>query len=97
MDALHVQALITMTDVQSSQIHSIGHHAPTNTLAIRFKAKKGRGSLYHYANFKAETFGEFSNAASIGAYFGEHIKGKTELYPCTKIIEPPEDLADALV
>ena len=94
MDALHTQSLIAMTEVQSSQIHSIGYHAPTLTLAVRFKAKNGRGTLYHYANVKPEIFGELSGAASVGAYFGEHIKRRPDLYPCTKIVEPAEDAAD---
>ncbi|MDQ7981917.1 KTSC domain-containing protein [Paraburkholderia sp. SARCC-3016] len=96
MDALHIQALITMTEVQSSQIHSIGHHTPTLTLAIRFKNKKGPAGLYHYANVTAETFGEFRNAASIGAYFGAKIKARLE-YPCTRIVEPAENVADSAV
>jgi hypothetical protein len=93
MDDLHIQRLIAMTEVVSSQIHSIGHHAPTQTLAIRFKAKAGVGSLYHYTNVTAEMFGELGGAASVGAYFGQHIKAHPELYPCTRIVEPAADEA----
>jgi hypothetical protein len=68
MDALHTQSLIAMTEVQSSQIHSIGHHAPTLTLAVRFKAKVGRGSLYHYANVKRGVGRRVFWAAHQGTY-----------------------------
>lgn len=76
---------ITMQPVDSSQIHSIGHDADSQTLAIRFKSKAGAGSLYHYANFAAEDFEAFKSAESIGAHFGKHIKPETTKYPFTKI------------
>jgi hypothetical protein len=82
---------IALTRVESSQIHSIGHDPATNTLAIRFLAKRGGdepGSLYHYANFTAEDFEAFSNAESIGSHFGQHIKVYDKKFPYTKIVEP---------
>lgn len=82
---------IALTRVESSQIHSIGHDAATNTLAIRFLAKRGGdepGSLYHYQNFSAEDFEAFQNAESIGSHFGKHIKVYDKKFPYTKIVEP---------
>lgn len=76
---------IAMQEVESSQIHSIGHDAASNTLAIRFKSKVGAGSLYHYANFPAAEFEAFKNAESIGAHFGKFIKPETTKYPFTKM------------
>lgn len=80
-------AVIAMTPVESSQIHSIGHDASTSTLAIRFKSKGGPGSLYHYANVTAEQFDAFMCAPSIGVHFGAHIKNAAEAHPFTKIVE----------
>lgn len=70
-----MKAMIHMLPVQSSQIHSIGFDSTTKTLAVRFKAKDGPGSLYHYAGVPAKTFSDMQQAESIGRYFGEHIKG----------------------
>lgn len=82
---------IQLFDVDSSQIHSIGHDADTNTLAIRFLKDRGRdarpGSLYHYANFSAEEFQAFRGAESIGKHFGEYIKKFPEKYPYHKVAE----------
>jgi len=82
------QPTITMTPVESSQIHSIGHDAETNTLAVRFKNSKGvPSSLYHYDNFTAEDFAAFSGAESVGSHFYKHIKPAAEKYPFRKIDE----------
>ncbi len=79
---------ITMQPVESSQIHSIGHDAPTNTLAIRFKSYRGDAtSLYHYDNFTAEDFAAFKSAESIGRHFGQLIKNQVTKYPFRKIDE----------
>jgi hypothetical protein len=86
---------IEMRDVDSSQIHSIGHDPETNTLAIRFYSgwgdKKRVGSLYHYQNFTAEDFEAFKSAESLGKHFGGQIKPFADKYPYTKI----EDAAPA--
>lgn len=83
---------IRMIDVQSSQIHSIGHDPETNTLAIRFfkgwGENKAPGSLYHYRNFSVADFEAFRTAESIGSHFGKNIKNETEKYPFHKIVEP---------
>lgn len=79
---------ITMIPVESSQIHSIGHDAASNTLAVRFKNYRGEAtSLYHYDNFTAADFEAFRNAESIGKHFGQHIKPETTKYPFHKIDE----------
>lgn len=81
--------IIPLQEVQSSQIHSIGHDAETNTLAIRFWSGYGReqrpGSLYHYANFTAADFIAFRDAESLGKHFGKHIKPHADRFPYTKI------------
>lgn len=79
---------ITMTPVESSQIHSIGHDPATNTLAIRFKGKNGPGSLYHYPNFNAVQFAAFQKAPSLGKHFGANIRGNAK-HPHSKIKESP--------
>ncbi|KVQ87317.1 hypothetical protein WK09_19970 [Burkholderia ubonensis] len=83
---------IPVQEVESSQIYAIGHDPATNTLAIRFLAKRGGdkpGSLYHYANFTAEDFEAFRDAESIGSHFGKHIKPYDKKYPYTKVEDAP--------
>lgn len=81
--------IIPMVEVESSQIHSIGHDPETNTLAIRFFRGYGRdqkpGSIYHYQNFGAAEFEAFRNAESKGKHFGQHIKPFADKYPYTKL------------
>lgn len=82
---------IQLFDVDSSQIHSIGHDADTNTLAIRFYRGYGDNkvpaAVYHYANFSAEEFQAFKDAESIGKHFGAYIKPFPEKYPYHKVAE----------
>lgn len=82
---------IELTDVQSSQIHSIGRDAETNTLAIRFYRGWGRdqvpGPTYHYANVDEAAFIAFRDAESLGRHFGQHIKPFPEKYPYTKVAD----------
>ncbi|MDC7805562.1 KTSC domain-containing protein [Luteimonas sp BLCC-B24] len=90
---------IELIDVDSSQIHSIGHDAETNTLAIRFtkgyRENRGPGALYHYANVDAAAFEALRDAESIGRHFGQHIKPFPQQYPYTRIDEPAAPLAQA--
>ncbi len=90
---------IELQDVESNQIHSIGHDPNTNTLAICFPSRKGGqvvpgsvvpGSLYHYSNFTAEDFAAFQAAESKGKHFGKHIKAHPEKYPYVKIEQPAQ-------
>lgn len=82
--------IVKLIEVQSSQIHAIGHDPETNTLAVRFKNWKGEiTGLYHYANVTAADFAEFQSAPSKGRHFGQHIKPFTDKYPFTKIESAP--------
>ncbi|WP_333679922.1 KTSC domain-containing protein [Dyella sp.] len=80
---------IDMLDVQSSQIHSIGHDPTTNTLAIRFfkgyGSDKTPGSLYHYSGFSSEDFAAFRAAESLGKHFRDHIKPHADKYPYRRV------------
>ncbi|WP_401728047.1 KTSC domain-containing protein [Stenotrophomonas muris] len=82
---------IQLFDVDSSQIHSIGHDAATDTLAIRFYRGYGDNkvpaAVYHYANFSAEEFQAFKDADSLGKHFGAYIKPFPEKYPYHKVAE----------
>ncbi|WP_423179745.1 KTSC domain-containing protein [Stenotrophomonas sp. CASM110] len=82
---------IQLFDVDSSQIHSIGHDAATNTLAMRFYRGYGDNkvpaAVYHYANFSAEEFQAFKDADSLGKHFGAYIKPFPEKYPYHKVAE----------
>ena len=80
------QLIIPLMPCESSQIHSHGHDAATNTLALRFKNKGGPGQfVYYYSNYTADDYAAFLAAESKGKYFGAHIKDKTDKYPFTKI------------
>ncbi|MGX6999862.1 KTSC domain-containing protein [Caballeronia sp. KNU42] len=74
--------VIAMDEIVSSQLHSIGHHPESSTLAIRFKAKDGSpAALYHYANVSDEDFAAFKGAESIGSHFYRNIKPHATKYP----------------
>lgn len=83
--------VIAMDEVESSQIHGLGYDAATQTLAIRFKNRTTGAptSLYHYANVPAEEFTALREAASIGSYFGKHIKPHSDVYPFVCIEKMP--------
>lgn len=78
---------ISMKQIESSQIHSIGHDPVSNTLAIRFKSKGEPAALYHYQNVSADDYAAFSGAESIGSYFYRNIKPDTDRYPFQRINE----------
>lgn len=82
--------VIAMDEIVSSQIHGIGHDAPTSTLAIRFRTKDGSpAALYHYENVTAEEFAAFKGAESIGSHFYKNIKPFGERYPFVCIEKKP--------
>lgn len=83
---------IILQEVESSQIHAIGHSTETNTLAVRFKSKGVPTSLYHYSNFSAEDFAAFKGAESIGKYFGQHIKSAAK-HPFVRVDTAPATVA----
>jgi hypothetical protein len=86
---------ITLTPVESSQIHSIGHCPDTNRLHICFKGKGGPGGMYEYAGFTADDFAKFQRAESLGKYFGDNIRKATnddgtKKFPHTRLGDEPE-------
>ncbi|ENA1773847.1 KTSC domain-containing protein [Yersinia ruckeri] len=78
---------INMQQIESSQIHSIGHDPISNTLAIRFKSKGEPAALYHYQNVSADDYAAFSGAESIGTHFYRNIKTDTDRHPFQRINE----------
>lgn len=87
--------IVKLIEVESSQIHAIGHDPETNTLAIRFKNYKGEPtSLYHYANVSQKQFDDFLAAPSKGRHFGLDIKKNTADHPFTKIESAPAPSAE---
>ncbi|MGF7131962.1 hypothetical protein P3T40_003445 [Paraburkholderia sp. EB58] len=78
---------IAMDSVESSQIHSIGHDAETQTLAIRFKKGDAPAALYHYSNVTGEDFAAFKGAESIGSHFYKNIKPFKDKYPYVRVDE----------
>jgi hypothetical protein len=84
-----------MDSVESSQIHSIGHDAETQTLAVRFKNKDGApAGLYHYRNFTIDDFAQFKGAESIGSHFYRTIKPAKDKYPYEKIESAPAPIEE---
>ena len=80
---------IDLKEVESSQIHSIGYDAASQTLAIRFKNRTTGAptSLYHYSNFTPDDFIAFDEAESKGSHFGKFIKPYDVKFPFQKIDE----------
>lgn len=87
--------VINMIEVESSQIHSIGHDPETNTLAIQFYRGYGRdqhpGAVYHYQNVPVAEFEALRDAESIGRHFGKNIKPFADKYPFDKVAEANGD------
>lgn len=82
--------VIAMDAVESSQIHSIGHDAASETLAIRFKNKAGAPtSLYHYSTVTQANYDAFKSAESIGSHFYKHIKPFPDRFPYVCIEKMP--------
>ena len=86
---------ITMTPVQSSQIHSIGHDPETGTMQIRFLSgrgeQRGPGALYSYSGVSAEDFAAFEKAESKGSHFGKVFKPAADRFPFSRIDESKKD------
>ena len=86
---------ITMTPVQSSQIHSIGHDPETGTMQVRFLAgrgeQRGPGALYQYTGVSAEDFAAFDKAESKGSYFGKVFKPAADRFPFNRVDESKKD------
>lgn len=63
---------IPLLPVDSSQVRAIGYDPATKTLAVTFM--HGIGSVYQYQGVEPQVYADFVGAASIGSYFGKHIK-----------------------
>ena len=95
-----MKCTVQMSACSSSQIKEFGYDPATKTLAIRFHAKKGPGSLYTYAGIPSEIHDKLRAAdadpeQSVGKVFGAIIRGAkgendAPLYPHTKIDESEE-------
>lgn len=86
--------VIAMDEIVSSQIHGIGHHPESNTLAIRFRTKDGApAALYHYSGVSPEDFAAFKGAESIGSHFYRNIKPNKEKHPfvCIEKMPPAQE------
>lgn len=59
------------TGVQSSSVESIGYDEESQTLEIEFK----NGSIYQYFDVPVHVHVELMNAASVGSYLANMIKG----------------------
>ena len=57
---------------ESSQIHSLGYDAETQTLAVQFH----KGGVYHYEGVSPQTFEAMHAHESPGSYLHENIRGK---------------------
>ncbi|KVU22289.1 hypothetical protein WK65_18290 [Burkholderia ubonensis] len=81
---------IEMQPVESSQIHSIGYDAESETLAVRFKGRAGDPtSLYHYSKFTQANFDAIRTADSIGSHFYRNIKPFSDRFPYECIEKMP--------
>lgn len=80
-----------MQPVESSQVHSIGYDAVSDTLAVRFKERKtgAPAALYHYANFTQANFDALRTADSIGSHLHRHVKPHADRFPHTLIESAP--------
>ncbi|MBR8344188.1 KTSC domain-containing protein [Burkholderia ambifaria] len=85
--------------VESSQIHSIGYDAESETLAVRFKDRKTAAptSLYHYTGFTQANFDALKTADSLGSHFYKHIKPFPDRFPyvCVEKMPAPAIGAEA--
>jgi hypothetical protein len=56
--------------VTSSNIHSIGHDAPTAVLEVEFTS----GDVYQYFNVPENLFQQFLGSSSHGQFLNDHIR-----------------------
>lgn len=69
-------AELLWTSVDSSNVHAVGYHEDTETLAVQFN----NGGLYTYQGVDTDTYCSLIGAASVGQYM-QHIK---TMYPYSK-------------
>ncbi|WP_257819809.1 KTSC domain-containing protein [Burkholderia glumae] len=85
--------------VSSSQVHSIGYDAGSETLAVRYKDRKTGAptSLYHYSNFTQANYDALRTADSIGSHLYKHIKPFPERFPYVLVESVPAPARAAAV
>lgn len=65
----------TMTEVQSSNVHSIGFDEADGSLHVRFKDKAGTPSkVYRHPGVPRELHETLMAADSIGGFYAKHIR-----------------------
>jgi hypothetical protein len=66
------------TQVESSNVHSVGYKVSTHTLFVKFLDKKTGdwGSIYAYKDVPSHLYLGLLAAHSKGEYLGREIKGK---------------------
>lgn len=64
--------------VSSSNIHSVGYEAESQTLEVEFH----HGGIYRYANVPENVYQGLMQAGSIGSYFNRNIRDQ---YPTRRI------------
>lgn len=74
--------------VTSSNIVSIGYHAPTQELAVEFKS----GHVYHHKGVPASLVDDLDQAESKGRFYAANIKGKFKSELMTGICPKCNDL-----
>jgi len=65
----------TMTEVQSSNVHSIGFDEADGSLHVRFKDKAGTpGKVYRHPGVPRELHEKLMAADSVGGFYAAHIR-----------------------
>jgi hypothetical protein len=77
----NTEIAIARTPVNSSQIESVGYHAPSKTMEIEFKG----GSTYRYGNVEPHDHANLIGADSVGSHFHKHIKHNSAKHPYQKV------------
>lgn len=67
---MNEQATVDLKPVKSSQIASIGYHAESKTLVVKFK----NNAMYSYSDVPEKIFNELMAAESVGKYFHARVK-----------------------
>lgn len=68
--------MIEMFPVASSNVHSVGYDAETQTLAVRFKSRGAPGRVYRYKGVPADVNDALTKAPSVGRFIAAHVKDR---------------------
>ena len=71
---------MTLVEVVSSNIHSIGYEDNAEVLTVKFRA----GGTYEYYRVPKAEYENLLKAESVGAYFSSKVRGK---YATAKLAE----------